>query len=267
MKKELLDKVILVTGGSGGIGNAIVNQLSNSGAKVISTYNHNIPVSVSDKNIIWIQSNLINPEDQDNIISFTLKNFGKIDILVNCAGILEPGNFLSLSKEKLKEMIDLNLTSVLMIIQKILVVMKGQGFGHIVNIGSLGAIVPMPYSAVYCATKFALRGFSFSLSEELKGTGVNISLITPGSVKTKMLKYEAKNEYSSISFLSKPINAEKVANAVLKLIHKPKVELIIPRSQGIPSKLLVFSPKLFSGLYKILHRIGISTKKKYLLRF
>ena len=267
MKKELLDKVILVTGGSGGIGNAIVNQLSNSGAKVISTYNHNIPVSVSDKNTHWIKANLINPEDQDNVISFTLKNFGKIDIVVNCAGILEPGNFLSLSNEKLKEMIDLNLTSVLMIIQKILVVMKDQGFGHIINIGSLGAIVPMPYSAVYCATKFALRGFSFSLSEELKGTGINFSLVTPGSVITKMLKHESQSEDSAISFTSKPITPIKAANTVLKVIQKPSIETIIPSSQSIPSKLLAFSPALFSKLYKILHRMGVAGKKKYILRF
>jgi short-subunit dehydrogenase len=267
MISDISEKVIIVTGGSGGIGSAIINQLLDSGAKVISTYYHNRPVETSKKNILWVQSNLINSEDQDNVISFTLKNFGKIDVLVNCAGILEPGNFLSLRKDKLKEMIDLNLTSVLMIIQKTLVVMKNQGFGHIVNIGSLGAIVPMPYSAAYCATKFALRGFTFSIAEELKGTGVNISLITPASVTTKMLGYEARNKDSAISFTSKPINPIKVANTVLKVIHKPKIESLIPISHGISSKLLVFSPILFSKSYKILHRMGVSGKKRYLLRY
>ncbi|MCU0343330.1 MAG: SDR family oxidoreductase [Ignavibacterium sp.] len=267
MISDLSEKVIIVTGGSGGIGSAIVNQLSDSGVKVISTYYHNRPVETSEKNILWVQSNLINSEDQDNVLSFALRNFGKIDVLVNCAGVLEPGNFLSLRKDKLKEMIDLNLTSVLMLIQKTLVIMKEQGFGHIVNIGSLGAIVPMPYSATYCATKFALRGFSFSLSEELKGTGINFSLVTPGSVKTKMLKYESQSDDSAISFTSKPISPSKVANAVLKVIKKPRIEIIVPYSQSIPSKLLAFSPALFSKLYKILHRMGIAGKKKYKLQY
>jgi short-subunit dehydrogenase len=195
-----------------------------------------------------------------------LKKFEKIDVLINCAGILEPGDFSSVEASQLKKMIDINFTSMLIGIQKTLTIMKKQGFGHIINIGSLGGIVPMPYSAVYSATKFALRGFSFSLAEELKGTGIKISLITPGSVITKMLDYEARADNSAISFVSNPISSNKVAGAVLKVIHEPKLELIIPRSQSIGSKLLVFSPKLFSFLYKILHRIGISGKRKYLNR-
>jgi short-subunit dehydrogenase len=180
---------------------------------------------------------------------------------------LEPGDFLSLQEDELRKMIDINFTSVLIGIQKILTTMKKQGFGHIINIGSLGGIVPMPYSAIYSATKFALRGFTFSLAEELKGTGTTISLITPGSVITKMLDYEAQGDNSAISFVSKPISPIKVADAVLKVIHKPRGELIIPRNQSVPSKLLVFSPKIFSSLYKILHRIGISEKRKYLNRY
>jgi short-subunit dehydrogenase len=125
----------------------------------------------------------------------------------------------------------------------------------------------MPYSAVYSATKFALRGFSFSLAEELKGTGIKMSLITPGSVITKMLDFESQADNSAMSFVSKPTSPEKVADAVLKAIHNPRVELIIPRSQSLGSKLLIFSPNIFSSLYKILHRIGISEKRKYLNRY
>ena len=164
-------------------------------------------------------------------------------------------------------MIDINFTSALIVTQKALAIMKEQGFGHIINIGSLGGIVPMPYSAVYSATKFALRGFSFSIAEELKGTGVNVSLLTPGSVVTKMLDYEAQVDNSAMSFVSKPISPIEVADAVLKLIQKPKVELIIPRSQSLGSKLLVFSPKVFSIAYKLLHRLGLSGKQKYLNRY
>jgi short-subunit dehydrogenase len=154
-----------------------------------------------------------------------------------------------------------------MLTQKVLAIIKKQNHGLIINIGSLGGIVPMPYSAVYSATKFALRGFSFSLAEELKGTGVNLSLITPGSVLTKMLDYEAQNDKSSISFLSNPISPNKVADAVIKVINKSKIELIIPLSQSFGSKLLVFSPSLFSFLYTILHRVGISRKRKYRNRY
>ena len=266
-EKALKNKVVIITGGSGGIGSAIVNKLSNYGASVVSVYNRNHPDDQSDENIIHVKANLTKSEDWDRLLAFTLNKYGRTDIIVNCAGFLEPGDFLSLQEDQLRKMIDINFTSVLSGIQKTLMIMKKQGFGHIINIGSLGGIVPMPYSAIYSATKFALRGFTFSLAEELKGTGIKLSLVTPGSVITKMLDYEAQGDNSAISFVSKPISPIKVADAVLRVIYKPRVELIIPRSQSIGSKLLVFSPKIFSSLYKILHRIGISEKRKYLKHY
>ena len=264
---SLKNKVVIVTGGSGGIGSTIVNKLSYCGASVVSIYCRNRPTDHSDENVIWIRADLTHLEEWEKLLSFSLQEFGKIDVLINSAGLLEPGNFLLLEEDPVKKMIDINFTSTLIGIQKTLTIMKKQGFGHIINIGSLGGIVPMPYSAVYSATKFALRGFSFSVAEELKGTGIKMSLITPGSVITKMLDNEAQADNSALSFVSKPISPVKVTDAVLKVIRKPKLELIIPRSQSIGSKLLIFSPNIFSSLYKILHRIGISEKRKYLNRY
>lgn len=267
MKTQLINKVILITGASGGIGNAIVNKLATFDPNVLAVYNRNFPANSSQKNVFWLQADLTNTDDIDNLLSFTFQKFGKIDVIINCAGILEPGEFSNLEVHQLRKMIDVNLTSTLIITQKLLSIMKSQGSGHIINIGSLGGIVPMPYSAVYSATKFALRGFTFSLFEELQGTNVKVSLITPGSVITKMLDNEALSDKSSISFLSKPISPIDVANAVLQVIHKPTIEKIIPFSQSFASKLLVFSPKIFSIVYKLLHRLGLSGKIKYRNRY
>ncbi len=268
MKNQLLkNKVIVVTGGSGGIGSAIVNKLASYDAKVCAVYHRNITTNYYDKSICWFQVDITKIEEIDKLLTFTLQKYGKIDILINCAGCLEPGEFSSLDGNQISNMIDVNLTSTLTLTHKVLSVMKNQRSGHIINIGSLGGIVPMPYSSVYSATKFALRGFSFAVAEELKGTGVNLSLLTPGSVITKMLDYEAQSDNSAISFVSKPISPMKVADAVLKVVQKPVIEKIIPRSQSLGSKLLVFSPKYFSIVYKLLHSLGLSGKRKYLNRY
>jgi short-subunit dehydrogenase len=268
MKNQLLkDKVIVVTGGSGGIGSVIVNKLASFDANVVAVYYLNLPFDLSYKDILWLQADVTNSADIDRLLAFTSQKFERIDVLINCAGILEPGEFSSLKINQLKKMIDVNLTSTLTITQKVLSIMKNQKSGHIINIGSLGGIVPMPYSAVYSATKFALRGFSFSVAEELKGTGINVSLITPASVITKMLDYEAQADDSAISFVSNPISPMKVADAVMQIIQKPEIEKIIPRGQSLGSKLLVFSPKYFSIVYKLLHRIGLAGKRKYLNRY
>jgi len=265
--QKLKNKVIVVTGGSGGIGNTIVNKLASYETNVVSVFNQNPPSDPSYSNILWLQADVTNPDNIDKLLTFTLQKFERIDILINSAGILKPGDFSSLDINQLKKMIDVNFTSTLLITQKVLSIMKSQRIGHIINIGSLGGIVPMPYSAVYSATKFALRGFSLSLFEELKGTNVKLSLITPGSVITKMLDYEAEADNSAISFLSEPISPIEVADTVFRVIQKPRIEKIIPYNQSFGSKLLVMSPKLFSVAYRFLHRIGLSGKRKYLNRY
>ena len=267
MSYSLKNKVMIVTGGSGGIGSAIVNKLLDSDAVVISVFNNHCPFEQTSENVICFRTDLTKLEEWDRLISFVQKQHSKIDVLINCAGYLEPGDFLSLEEKEIKKMIEINFVSVIIGIHKTLKIFLKQGSGYIINIGSLGGIVPMPYSSVYCATKFALRGFTFSLAEELIGTGINISLITPGSVTTKMLDYEAQNKNTAISFVSKPISPIKVARAVFKIILKPKSEIIIPRGQSIASKLLSFSPFVFSKLYKVLQRIGLARKRRFMNRY
>lgn len=264
---SIKNRVIIVTGGSGGIGSAIVNRLTRKEALVVSVYHRNRPADILFDNVVQIKADLTKSEEWDKLISFTLNKFGRIDALINCCGILEPGEFSSLEEIQFRKMIDTNFISVLIGISKTFKILKDQQSGHIINIGSLGGIVPMPYSSVYSAVKFALRGFTFSLAEELKGTDIHVSLITPGSVITKMLDYEAQDNNTSISFVSKPISPDQVANAVLKVIRKPKTELIVPKGQSLASKLLIFSPKIYSILYRFLHKVGLQRKQSYLNRY
>ena len=257
----------MITGASGGIGNAIVNKLSDYGTTIIAVYNHNQPSDQLSKKAFRIQADITQSKDRERLLVLALQQFNKIDVLVNCAGCLEPGEFSDLGVNQIKKMIDINFTSTLILTQEIVKIMRRQKSGHIINIGSLGGIIPMPYSAVYSATKFALRGFTFSVSEELKGTSIKISLITPNSVVTKMLDCEALDDNTAMSFVSKPISPSIVADAVLKVTVHPKVELIIPGSQSLTSRCLSFSPFIFSKLYPLFHKIGQLRKTSYLNRY
>jgi len=93
----------------------------------------------------------------------------------------------------------------------------------------------MPYETMYSATKFGVRGFSLSLAEELKSTGINVSLISPGPVKTKLLDLEATDDKSTISFVNKPYDPKTIAKATLKLIQNPQSKLILPSYIKQPS--------------------------------
>lgn len=262
--QSLKNKIIIVTGGSGGIGNAIVNRLARNESLVVSVYNKNLPGdTVSDK-VFWIKADLTQSDKWDRLISFTISKFGRIDVLINNCGFLEPGEFSSLEELQFRKMIDLNLTSVLIGTHKTLSIMKNQKSGHIINIGSLGGIIPMPYSAVYSATKFALRGFSLSIAQEYKGTNIKISLLTSDSVVGKMLDKESENSRPTISFYNNPLIPELIATEIAKMIDKPKVEKIIKGNNKIPAIVLGSFPNLFQFVYPFIEKMSDKKRKKYM---
>lgn len=266
MTETIKNKVILVTGASGGIGSAIVNKLAGSGSKVIAAYNKNLPDFSDYENISLIKADFEISDEWNRVLHFVSHQYGKLDVLINCTGVLIPGIFVNHTIEQITEMIETNLTSVLIGTNKTLKLMRKQRFGHIINLGSVGGIVPMPYSSVYSATKFALRGFTHSVAQEIKNSGVTITLISPGPVNTHMLELEAKHKKTAIAFMNKVLEPERVADSVIKLIHNPKTEVIVPKTLSLLSKTVFFFPGFFSKTYKLIEKIGKWRKKFYLQR-
>ena len=259
--KTLAGKVVLIAGGSGGIGSEVYKKLLLLDAKVIGIgRTENIHLKKfsenNNKEYSWINSDLSLVSGWENSLSKIKEKFGKIDVLVNCVGVLIPGKVENLTYGQIEQVISTNFTSAVIAFKSVLPIMKGQGFGHIINLGSLGGIVPMPHESIYCATKFALRGFSLSLQRELEGTGINISLISPGPVLTKMLAVESSDPNSTIAFVNYPLKAELVAEKIIQIILHPKPELI--SSSGIKTAVLLLNmfPNLFNLIYPVLNLIG-----------
>ncbi|MBT8392419.1 MAG: SDR family NAD(P)-dependent oxidoreductase, partial [Ignavibacteria bacterium] len=229
-----------------------------------AVYNQTHPDFKVDRNISLIKADLSKSEEWERVLDFVSQKYGKLDALINCAGILIPGDFLNQSEKQITKMINTNFTSTIIGTQKTLQLMKRQKFGHIINIGSIGGIIPMPYSTVYSTTKFAIRGFTHSLSQELKSSDVKISLVSPGPVNTKMLLLEADHYKTSIAFLNKALKPEKVADSIIKIINKPKTEVILPSTLSFTSRVFFVFPEFFSMVYKFIEKIGSWRKKFYL---
>lgn len=264
LQNSIINKTILIAGASGGIGRAVVTRISNAGANLIAIYNKNHPDFQVDNNISLIKADLAKADEWDRVLHFVFQKYGKLDVLINCTGVLIPGHFLNQTEEQINKMININLSSVLIGTQKSLKLMKRQKSGHIINIGSIGGIIPMPYSTVYSATKFALRGFTHSLKQELKGSKISVSLVSPGPVNTKMLNEEADHYKTSIAFLNKALKPEKIAGLINKIINKPKTEVIIPSSLSFPSRAVFLFPELFSKGYRLIEKIGKWRKRSYI---
>jgi short-subunit dehydrogenase len=261
---QLENKTILIAGASGGIGSSAVNKLSNSGANVIAVYNKNRPDLQNRENIYLVKVDLTESEEWNRVLQFVNHTSRKIDVMINCTGVLIPGDFMNHTEEQITEMININFSSMIIGTYKTLKLMRAQGFGQIINIGSVGGIIPMPYSTVYSATKFALRGFTHSLNQELKDSKISVSLVSPGPVNTKMLQLESDHHKTSIAFLNKALKPEQVADSIMKIINKPKTEVIIPSTLSFPSRVFFVFPVLFSKVYKLIEKIGKWRKRFYL---
>ena len=120
----------------------------------------------------------------------------------------------------------------------------------------------MPGEAVYCATKYAIRGYSLSLYSELKDTPIAITVVCPDSVNTSQLDYEMQFDESSLSFLSVPLEPEEIAEAVEKAIKKRKPEILVPAFTGVLIRMVMGIPQIFFALFPRLEKIGTKQREK-----
>jgi short-subunit dehydrogenase len=210
-----------------------------------------------------VDADLTQEEAWSATIAKAVDSFGRIDVLVHCAGMLIPGNVESLGPETLRRVIDTNFTSVVLGARSVIPVMRRQGSGSIITVGSLGGILPMPYEAVYSATKFAVRGFSLSLYHELRDSGIAVSLISVGPVDTKMLVREAADDHSTISYLLRPLEARRIARTIGRTIELPRIEVILPACAGWGSALLGLFPGALAALQPLLNVLGRRGLRRY----
>jgi len=269
-KREFENKVIVIAGATGGIGYPTCIQLARKGAIIVAVgrsvdrLNDLIrEISLHNPLSFSIESDLSQTGCWPEIANRVWNSFHRIDVLVNCAGVLVPGTLDSLSDEEIESVISLNFTMCIRSARAVVPIMKRRQSGQLVFVGSLGGIVPMPYEALYCATKFAVRGLSRSLSAELRKSGIRVSHLAPGPVRTPMLTTESGDPDSTITFATKPLEAGVVARSIVSIIRHPREERIIPRWQGTAAFLLNLSPRLFSILSPVLHALGRRNQIQY----
>lgn len=259
----LENKIIIVAGGAGGIGSAISLLLARRGAIVVIASRRIDPadplmeeIRVLSPRSSSFQGDLSHPVTWQELVGHVEREYRVIDGLVNCVGTLNTKNLADLSGIEIESAIRANILSVIYGAEALLPTMRLQKQGTIITIGSLGGIVPMPFASLYSATKHAVRGFSLSLSEELKGTGVNASLLSLGPVHTRMLEAEACSEQCVISFVNKPLHPDDVAESIASLLLRPRREVILPPATGALSIFCNLAPGLFGICYRIFRQVG-----------
>ena len=221
-------RVALVTGGSRGIGRAIVSALAAEGAKVAFVYASNtaaaeeLVASIESQGgqVLAIQADVSKKEEADKAVEQTLERFEKIDILVNNAGIVRDTLVATMPVEKWQAVIETNLNSVYNFCHAVMRPMMSARYGRIINMSSVAARVSNQGQAAYAASKGGIEGFTRCLAVEVAKRGITVNAVAPGFVATDMT--EAVRSAAEDKIL-KEIPAkrlgqpEDIANAVLFL--------------------------------------------------
>jgi short-subunit dehydrogenase len=251
-KIDVSEKVVVITGASMGIGEAIAKLFADEGAKVVLLSRDAGRAEAARERIghtektLALSCDVRNREEIDRAVGLTLHHFQRIDVWINNAGHGLMDTVAHVDMTACRETFDTNFFGTAACMQAALAVMKQQGTGAIINISSVAGHIPLPFHAVYSATKFAMNAFGKAANVELKGSGIHVMTVCPGYVKTDFGANAIKgNEAKTVRPSSvRGISARRVARAVLRGYLKQRREVVVPWTMHPAIKVY----QLFPGL-------------------
>ncbi|AJE45780.1 SDR family oxidoreductase [Celeribacter indicus] len=223
-----MDKVVLITGASSGIGEGIARELGSAGARVLLGARRLERVEAVAAEIHaaggTAKALALDVTDRRSMAGFAqaaMDEWGRIDVLVNNAGIMPLSPLAAGKLDEWDRMIDVNIKGVLWGIGAVLPVMEAQGSGQIVNIGSIGALAVVPTAAVYSATKFAVRAISDGLRQE--SAKVRVTCVNPGVVESELAATITHEETMAAmdAYRAIALQPADIARAVRQVIEAP----------------------------------------------
>lgn len=224
-----MDKVVLITGASSGIGVGIAHELAKAGATVVlgARRTDRLEEVANDIRAAGgkVLTRKLDVTDRADVVAFAeaaRKEFGRVDVIVNNAGVMPLSLMSSLKVEEWDRMVDVNIKGVLYGIAAVLPEMTARGSGQIINIASVGALVVSPTAAVYCATKYAVRAISDGLRQE--NDKLRVTCIHPGVVESELastitdpVAVEGMKTYRAIA-----LQPDAIGSAVRFAIEQPE---------------------------------------------
>jgi NADP-dependent 3-hydroxy acid dehydrogenase YdfG len=229
---RLKDKVAIVTGASSGIGEATAVALAGEGARVVAVARRGDRLRALVRRIaeaggeaLAVEADVAQEDGVHRMIEAARTSFGRIDILINNAGVMLNGPLEKVGSADFRRMVDLNLMGIVYACQAVLPLLREQGGGNIVNISSVASRIAGPGSAVYAATKAAVNVFSESLRKETFKDHIRVTVIEPGVVATELADHipdpVTKKGFEELTSAMTPLQPEDLAAAILYAVTQP----------------------------------------------
>lgn len=225
---ELSEKVVLITGASSGIGEAIATDLGKAGAKVVLGARRSERLEATVREIEAAGGtarahplDVTRREEVEAFVRGAKDEFGRVDVIVNNAGIMPLSPLRALKVDEWERMIDVNLRGVMYGIAAVLPIMDEQGYGHVINVASIGAHRVSPTAAVYCATKYAVWALSEGLRQE--SDKLRVTVISPGVVTSELADTITDEATQGVmaDYRRVAIGPDAIARAVRYAVEQP----------------------------------------------
>lgn len=268
-----MNRVVLVTGASSGIGRRLAELLVEAGDRVLALDVDE--VALRDLSRRWPAErtgarrlDVRDPDGWRAALDDARGRWGRIDVLLNVAGVLVPGKAHETPIEAIERQVDVNAKGLMLGTRLAAEVMVRQGGGHVVNVGSLAALVPVPGIGVYSATKFAVRAYSLACARELAPHRVFVSVVCPDLVNTPMLDAQLDHEEAALAFSGpRALTADEVARCVIdRVLVRREREVWLPGYRGWLARLSDVIPGVADRIYGVLSRHGRRSQQAWLQR-
>ena len=233
---EVAGKIVVITGASMGIGEAIAKLFADRGANVVLLSRDADRAEAARGRVghaertLALACDVRNREEIDRVVGLTLHHFQRIDVWINNAGHGILDSVANVDTSAVRETFETNFFGAVEAMQAVIPVMKQQGSGAIINVSSVAGHIPLPFHALYSATKFAMNAIGKAARIELKNSGINVLTVCPGYVRTDFgVNAVRGSEQKQVRPASvRGITPERVARAVLRGYAKQKREVVVP---------------------------------------
>jgi short-subunit dehydrogenase len=266
MAERFSGKTVVITGASSGVGAAAARLFAAEGARVVLAARTASALEGVAKEIgeraLAVPTDVADPEQARALVARAVEATGAIHVLVNNAGYNHRGPVRDTDPAELARIVDVNLRAPIVLTRLALPTLLEQEQASIVQVASLAGQVPLPDEATYCATKFGLRAFSMALAEELRGTGVRVSIVSPGPIDTGFITRDL-DSVPDVVFSQPMSSAEEIAKAVVECAVDGRLERTIPRLSGMLATVGYLVPDLPRWIRPLLEQQGRRAKERY----
>ncbi|WP_367325702.1 SDR family NAD(P)-dependent oxidoreductase [Streptomyces sp. HUAS ZL42] len=263
------DKVVLVTGGAGGIGSALCRRFATGGARCVvvdidGDRAKRVALELPGTGHTAIGCDLVDRAQVEHLFDQIAHTHGRLDVLVNNVGMTSAERFDVRSVESIEYEIALNLTSPLVATRLAIPLLQASRDARVVTTVSLGGIFPLGETPIYTASKFGLRGAMLAIGLDLRSKGILAGSVLPSATDTRMLRQEAVDGGNSMQFQDPPQQPADVVAAVVSLLDRPRLEAYPRPGESRLVRLAMLAPNLLPRLFPLFRRRGERGMARYL---